>query len=146
MKAGTENKMAWIINKPKYDEAQAEQWQAPDLEDFETEEDFYNVHVLWAEEEPESVDDVSLPVARNEDGVIVLVYEALNSAHDMASRVDGLTESQVDEVRELLEGLREKEFPDMDPLDADEEDEEDGKSFSFNDKVPEELDGYDRKY
>ena len=112
------------IKNPKYDVAQKEQWESPDMEDFENEEDYYAVHCVWYTDNPESTEDVSLPVARPEEGQLVLVYEALNSAYDMASRLEELTEDQVETLRNKLESLREKEFPDEEPLDADESEEE----------------------
>jgi len=140
----------WIVKNPRYDDAQKEQWETPSIEDFETEEDYYNVHMLWAKEEHEGVYDVALPVARHEDGTIVLVYEALNSAYDFASRVEGLSEEQVSDVREKLENLRENEFPDEEPLDADEseEDEETDSEKGFDEvqKVRDDPVGYTGNY
>lgn len=105
-----------------------EQWEAPDVEDFEDAgfddptETFIRVHLVHDVEEPEDAEDVSIPLARpTDDGELESPYEAWNSAHDTVSQVDGLNDDQVEEARNWMEGVREEEFPDREPLDADDE-------------------------
>lgn len=108
------------VNSPEYDEAVETNWDGVDQSEFENFEQFASVHVWHNTEDPETSEDVELPVAHMEDGTLKLVYEALNSAHDLASQaIDD--EEDVSQVRDLLEDLREDEFPDREPLDADQE-------------------------
>lgn len=107
------------LNSPQYDEAVETSWDGVDQEEFENFEQFASVHVWWNTENPETGEDVELPVAHMEDGELKLVYEALNSAHDSAENAIE-DQEDVENVRELLEDLREEEFPDREPLDADE--------------------------
>lgn len=106
-----------ITHRPSWDEASKESWESPDIEDFDTRSDYFDAHLYWYDEEPQGVDDVALPVTRpNDDGDIEVVLEALRSAHQLASRVEGLNDEQVREVRGLAESIREEAFPDAEPL------------------------------
>lgn len=105
------------VNRPEYDVAVETSWDGVDQEEFESFEQFASVHVWHNVEDPESSEDVELPVAHMEDGQLKLVYEALNSAHDLAEQAVG--EENAEQVRDVLENLREEEFPDREPLDAD---------------------------
>ena len=106
------------VNQPEYDTAVETNWDGVDQSEFESFEQFASVHVWWNTENPETSEDVELPVAHMEDGQLKLVYEALNSAHDLAENAVG--EENAEDVRNALESLREEEFPDREPLDADE--------------------------
>ncbi|MFB6208504.1 MAG: HK97 family phage prohead protease, partial [Candidatus Nanohaloarchaea archaeon] len=102
------------VNEPSYDVAVETSWDGVDQSEFEDFQEFASVHVWWNTDNPETGEDVELPVAHKEDGELKLVYEALNSAHDLAKQAVG--EDNAEQVRELLENLREKEFPDREPL------------------------------
>lgn len=106
------------VNEPSYNVAVETSWDGVDLEEFEDFEQFASVHAWWNTENPETTEDVELPVAHMEDGQLKLVYEALNSAHDLAENAVG--EENAADVRNMLENLREQEFPDREPLDNDE--------------------------
>ncbi|MDY6770016.1 MAG: hypothetical protein SVU88_03515, partial [Candidatus Nanohaloarchaea archaeon] len=124
-----------------------EQWEAPDVEDFEQAgfddptQAFIDVHAVHNVEDPEDAEDVSIPLARpTSDGDLESPYEAWNSAHDMISRED-LSDDEIEEARSWMESVREEEFPDREPLDEgedeeathpDEEDEEDDDEQGMN--------------
>jgi len=108
------------VNQPSYDTAVETNWDGVDQEEFEDFDQFASVHVWWNTDEPETGEDVELPVAHMEDGELKLVYEALNSAHDLASQAVE-SEENVEQIRQLLENLKEEEFPEREPLDADQD-------------------------
>jgi len=103
----------WKVHTPAYDTAVATNWDGVDREEFESDQEFRSVHIV------EHGDEVHLPVAHKEDDELRLVYEALNSAHDLAENIEGIPDQTVDNARDILTMLREDEFPDREPLDAD---------------------------
>lgn len=109
----TRTEQDWKVHTPAYDSAVKTNWDGVDREEFDSDEEFRSVHIV------EHGDEVHLPVSHKEEGELRLVYEALNSAHDLAENIEGIPEQTVDNARDVLEMLREDEFPEEGPLDAD---------------------------
>lgn len=107
----------WRVQMPAYDSARETQWDGVDKSEFQSGDEFRSVHMLVKDA------DEALPVAHRESDELVLVYEALNSAYDTAERVSGVSDETVARVRERLNELKGKEFPDREPLDADQSEE-----------------------
>jgi len=103
----------WKVHTPAYDEAVLTAWDGVDRSEFDSDSEFRSVHVV------EHGDEVHLPVAHKEDGVLKLVYEGLNSAFDLAENVENIPDQTVDNARDVLQIIREDEFPDQPALDAD---------------------------
>jgi len=129
-----QSKQDFKVHTPAYDTAVETSWDGVDRSEFDSDQEFRSVHIV------EHGDEVHLPVAHKEDGELRLVYEGLNSAHDLASQIDGIPEQTVDNARDILEMLRESEFPDLEPLDADQSSKdisEDEVSECISEKVDE---------
>jgi len=60
--------------------------------------------------ESDNFSDQALPVVDYRDEEPTLVLEALRSAHTLASQVEGLSEDEVEQVRNKIEGLADEEF------------------------------------
>lgn len=116
-----------IINEPNVEGSEEEKWDPAEKEEYSSDEQFYNAHMVWYKENPDSVDDVSFEVARNHDGKLYVNYEALNSAYDLAKNADDITMDDVTKLRSKLKGLREKWFPDRESLDGDASEEDKSK-------------------
>lgn len=114
-----------IIREPEGIDGTTEvRWDPQDVEDFQSKEAYFNAHTVWYRDNPQSMEDVSFEVARVEDGDLLISYEGLNSAYDLAETSDDLGVDDVNSLRSTLEDLRETWFPDREPLDADNSDEE----------------------
>jgi len=144
----------FAVNEVEYDITAEVQWDGVDLEEFPDKETFFEAHVVHLIEDPEDAEDVALPVVNYEDGELVLVYEALNSAHDGVERVgenydrgpvdpgDTIPEDKVEQIKDYLINLREKEFSDREPLNKVEtplKDESDNKADTMSEEDVDEI-------
>lgn len=108
-KVEDELKQSYTVQRPSYDATSTASWSKPAMEDFP---EGYEVMSIFLVRNDESDDfsDQSLPVVDWRNGEPTLVLEALRSAHQLASRVDGLSDDEVEDVRMLVEELAMSEF------------------------------------
>jgi len=129
------------VQTPDYEATSGSgRWERPAREDFPEDYDANSIFIV----PPESGDfsDGSLPVVDFRDGEPTLVLGGLESAHTVASRVEGLSEEEVGRVRDKIEELAEEEFDEDLSMGMDDDamhgDDEDAKTNVKGDKMPEE--------
>jgi len=134
-------KAEMTIQSPEYAAtSESGQWERPDMEDFP--EDYNPMDIFIVRSDSDNFSDQSLPVVGMRDGEPTLVLGGLESAHTTASRVEGLSDDEVQRARSRIEQLAEDEFGvDMDMEgDSAHMDEEDKNDAPMADKPEQEPD------
>ena len=127
---GVNQEQQWDVQTPEYEESAKTAWDGVDKEEFESQEQWESVHVV------RHGDEYHLPVAHLEDGELKLVLEALRSAYRMVSNIESIPASVIEDARQLIEELKNAEFPDEDELADDQESfDVDGLKDEFADKA-----------
>lgn len=98
-----------MLQMPEYEATAEEQWSAPDMEDFPEDYDTETIFMV-VDESSDNFSDNALPVVDYRNDEATLVLEGLRSAHTVASRVDGLSEEMVSQVRDNIQEIAMEEF------------------------------------
>jgi len=98
-----------MLQMPEYEATAEEQWSAPDMEDFPEDYDTETIFMV-VDESSDNFSAHALPVVDYRNDEATLVLEGLRSAHTVASRVDGLSEEMVSQVRDNIEEVAMEEF------------------------------------
>jgi hypothetical protein len=127
-------KVDFTVQEPEYTATSEGSWEAPAEEDFPDDYDVMTIF-LARNQDSENYSDQSLPVVDYRNDEPTLVLEGLRSAHTVASRVDGMSDDEVEQVRSMAENLAEQEFdvmlePEGDAQHMDEEEEETKNNIS----------------
>jgi len=104
-----ELKQDYTIQTPEYSATSESSWEKPAMEDFPEDYDVMSIFMARSDES-DNFSDQALPVVDYRNGEATLVLEALRSAHQLASSVEGISEDEVQRVRNKAEGLAEEEF------------------------------------
>ena len=107
-KAQHEEEMKQSIQTPEYTATSEGSWSKPAESDFP--DDYNTLSIFLVRRDSDNFSDQSLPVVDYRDGEPTLVLEGLRSAHQTASRVDGLSEEEVGRARSKAEELASEEF------------------------------------
>lgn len=107
--AGEEKAQHVTIQTPSYQNVSSEAaWSGrPSEEDFP---DDFDANEIFLARFGDNFSENSLPVVKMVNGEPTLVLDGLRSAHTMASRVDGLSDDEVERVRSKAESLAQEEF------------------------------------
>jgi len=105
----TDYKTDFTPQTPEYSATGKGSWSKPAMEDFPEDYDVMTIF-LARDTSSDNFGDQALPVVDYRNGEATLVLEGLRSAHQMASRVDGMSEDEVESVRAKARNLADDEF------------------------------------
>jgi len=105
----SEIKADYTIQTPDYSATSESSWEKPAMEDFPEDYDVMSIFMARSDES-DNFSDQALPVVDYRNGEATLVLEALRSAHQLASSVEGISKDEVQRVRNKAEELAEQEF------------------------------------